>query len=393
MGVKELSSVKGWPETDASLVFKDRIAQYDTLMNARLRDDGGAILLGLTTASEFGGLNVSKTRLNGATGNPWDITKTAGGSSAGSSSAVAGGLVPIATGGDGGGSIRIPAGFCGLFGMKGTAGRIPRGPHTSIAPMTVVAGCQARSVRDAARWYDVCAGFDSRDPYSLPKHEGWEVNLGSHDLSGMKVAIVPALGNAIVLPEIVDRVNSAGRALANDAGLEVVNLEVQLPELGFSWAMANMASLYATLKDTYPECLELMTRQIAFGLEMAVEKYDLKMAAEAEQQRTRANELMADVFDQVDFVICATNPDIACPVDIAINTRVGSEKVPAGNNGALTIPANISGNPACSIPVGTVSGLPVGMQVIGRQQEDAYLFDLAAMVERTAPWPLMAPGR
>ena len=194
MGVKELSSVKGWPDTDASLVFKDRIAQYDTLMNARLRDDGGAILLGLTTASEFGGLNVSKTRLNGATGNPWDITKTAGGSSAGSSSAVAGGLVPIATGGDGGGSIRIPAGFCGLFGMKGTAGRIPRGPHTSIAPMTVVAGCQARSVRDAARWYDVCAGFDSRDPYSLPKHEGWEANRWQSRPFGHEGGHRPCLG-------------------------------------------------------------------------------------------------------------------------------------------------------------------------------------------------------
>ncbi len=393
MGVKELSSVKGWPDTEASLVFKDRIANYDTLMNARLRDEGGAILLGLTTASEFGGLNVSKTRLNGATGNPWDITKTAGGSSAGSSSAVAGGLVPIATGGDGGGSIRIPAGFCGLFGMKGTAGRIPRGPHTGIAPMTVVAGCQARSVRDAARWYDVCASFDSRDPYSLPKQDGWEANLGSHDLSGMKVAIVPALGNAVVLPEIASRVTSAGRALAGDLGLEVIDLDIQLPALGFSWAMANMASLYATLMDTYPECLDLMTRQIAIGLEMAVEKYDLKMAAEAEQQRTNANELMADVFDQVDFVICATNPDVACPVDVAINTRVGPKKVPAGNNGALTIPANISGNPACSIPVGTIDGLPVGMQIIGRQQEDAYLFDLAAAVERTVPWPLVAPGR
>lgn len=391
IGVKELSSVKGWPDTDASLVFKDRIASYDTLMNARIRDEGGAILLGLTTASEFGGLNVSKSRLNGATGNPWDITKTAGGSSAGSSAAVAGALVPIATGGDGGGSIRIPAGFCGLFGMKGTAGRIPRGPHTSIAPMTVVAGCQARSVRDAARWYDVCAGFDSRDPYSLAKEFHWEANLGNQELAGMRVAIVPSLGGAVVLEEIADRVSAAGLALAADAGLEVVDLSIEFPELGFSWAMANMASLYASLKDSYPACLDLMTSQIAFGLEVAVEKYDLEMAADAEQQRTRANELMADIFDQVDFVICATNPDVACPVDVNINTRVGSQKVPAGNNGALTIPANISGNPACSIPMGTVNGLPVGMQIIGRQQQDAYLFDLALKVEQTSPWPLTAP--
>ena len=85
----------------------------------------------------------------------------------------------LGTGGDGGGSIRIPAGFCGLVGMKGTAGRIPRGPQTGIGPLTVVSGCLSRSVRDTARWYDVCAGFDPRDPYSLPKEVGWEAQLGS----------------------------------------------------------------------------------------------------------------------------------------------------------------------------------------------------------------------
>ena len=132
----------------------------------------GAVLAGQTTASEFGGLGISITKLHGVTRNPWDPTRTTGGSSAGSSAAVAGGLVPIATGGDGGGSIRKPAGFCGLLGMKGTAGRIPRGPDVTIGPMTVVVGCQARSVRDVARWYDVCAGYDGHDPYTPSTRRG-----------------------------------------------------------------------------------------------------------------------------------------------------------------------------------------------------------------------------
>jgi Asp-tRNA(Asn)/Glu-tRNA(Gln) amidotransferase A subunit family amidase len=190
IGVKELDSVEGWPATGASLVFADEVATYTGTMVGRL-EKAGVAKVGLTTASEFGGLNVSITKAHGVTHNPWRIGQTTGGSSAGSAAAVAGGLVPIATGGDGGGSIRIPAGFCGLVGLKGTAGRIPRGPRTQIAPMTVVTGCLARSVRDVARWYDVCTGFDSRDPYSLPRIDGWERDLGTRDLAGKRVVIAP----------------------------------------------------------------------------------------------------------------------------------------------------------------------------------------------------------
>ena len=125
--------------------------------------------VGLTTASEFGGLNVSVTKLNGVTHNPWRHGRTVGGSSGGSAAAVSGGLVTLATGGDGGGSIRIPAGYTGLLGMKGTFGRIPRGPHAFMRPNTVVLGNLARSVRDAARYYDVCGGYDPHDPTSLPR--------------------------------------------------------------------------------------------------------------------------------------------------------------------------------------------------------------------------------
>ena len=153
----------GWPQTEASLVLRDRIAAYDGTMTTRLRE-AGAVPVGQTTASEFGGINCTYTRLHGATANPYDRTRTPGGSSGGSAAAVAGGLLPIATGGDGGGSIRIPAGFTGLLGLKSTFGRIPKGPHTEIEPLTAVLGCLARSVRDAARWFDVCNGAERVRP-------------------------------------------------------------------------------------------------------------------------------------------------------------------------------------------------------------------------------------
>ena len=130
------------------------------------------MLVGQTTASEFGGINVTYTRLHGATSNPYDTERTPGGSSGGSAASVSGGLLPICTGGDGGGSIRIPAGFTGLFGLKATFGRIPKGPHTEIEPLTAVMGCLSRSVRDTARWFDACNGYDEYDPYSLPRCRG-----------------------------------------------------------------------------------------------------------------------------------------------------------------------------------------------------------------------------
>ena len=391
IGVKELDSVAGWPATHASLAFVGEVASFTSTMVQRL-ERAGVAKVGLTTASEFGGLNVSVTKAHGITHNPWQEGHTAGGSSGGSAAAVAGGLVPIASGGDGGGSIRIPAGFCGLVGMKGTAGRIPRGPRAEIAPLTVVVGCLARSVRDVARWYDVCAGFDARDPYSLPRVEGWERALGTHDLRGRRAVIAPTLGSAVVRPEVEAAVVDAAEALARDAGLVLVDVPVKLPGLGLEWAMANMAQLRRELGDRWPDCKDDLTTEMAFGVELAEGIYNLDMAGRVEAQRTEANERMAELFDQVDFVFAATNPDVAFPAHIGMNTRVGDLKVGPENNGALTIPANIVGNPAISIPTTPVDGLPVGLQVIGRHHEDALLLDLALLAERTCPWPLVAPG-
>ncbi len=392
VGIKSLEPVEGWPYSEQSLVFEDRVATYTGTSAQRLVDDGGAVPVGQTLASEFGGLNVSTNLVHGTCHNPWQHGRTAGGSSGGSSAAVAGGLVSIASGGDGGGSIRIPAAFNGLLGMKGTAGRVPRGPHTLIAPMTVVLGCQARSVRDAARWYDVVAGYDMRDPYSLPRIEGWERDLGSFDLRGKRVAIAPTLGPAIVHDGVASRVVAAAEALARDAGLVVVDLDVDLPTLDLTWALANMSGLYEDLRGLWPDCKDLMTPSMSVGIEIAEQMVNIDLVARSEATRTAANDAMAALFDQVDFVISATNPDVAFPAEILVNTRVGEQKVPAGNNGALTIPANITGNPAVSIPIEPMDGLPVGMQIMGRHHEDQLLLDLAAVVERTCPWPLVAPG-
>jgi len=434
-GIKELEPVEGWPATEGSLVFRDRVAKQTSTIVQRFTGPGGAVPVGLTTASEFGGLNVSVTRLNGVTHNPWQHGRTTGGSSAGSASAVAGGLVSIATGGDGGGSIRIPAGYTGLLGMKGTYGRIPRTPAAYSRPVTVVLGCLARSVRDAARFYDVCAVYDAGDPSSLPDAGDWERALGSHDLAGKRVAVLPSLGGACrVVPEVEQRVRDAARDLVKFAGLVEVDVELKFPNLAAPWMMGNLSTLLAELDDVWPACANDLTAEIASGLFLSQALYNLHTAAVAEERRLQAYAVMARAFEQADFVIAATNPDVAFAADAPTSNPADSFLDAARDNpvaryglrgalaamryasaafprlpttvldfaaerfpdlvsmGALTMMANICGNPAVSIPAGTIAGLPVGMQVIGRHHEDALLFDVALAVERNDPWPLVAPA-
>jgi Asp-tRNA(Asn)/Glu-tRNA(Gln) amidotransferase A subunit family amidase len=390
VGVKELDSVAGWPYTQASVPLQDVVATHDSTLVSRLRF-AGAVLAGLTTSSEFGGVNLTRTNLNGATRNPWDLASTPGGSTGGGAAAVAGGLVTVGTGGDGGGSLRIPAGFTGLFGLKCTYGRIPKSPEMCVGSLTAVLGCVSRSVRDTARFVDVTNGFDHRDPYSLARVDGWEAGLGRRELRGKRAVIAPDLGIAVVHPEVAEMVVAHGEALVRDAGLELVDVPVKLPELGYEWALSGLSEVLAILGDRYPDCEPDLTLEIGFGLKVATEVYNLEARARIENRRTAMNEAMADVFDEVDFVIAAANPDVAFAAEGPLPTRVGDRQAELGNNGALTIPANVFGSPACSIPIGTTRGLPVGLQVLGRHFDEPRLLDLALIAERERPWPLVAP--
>ncbi len=402
VGIKELEQVEGWPFTEGSLVYADRVATFTSTHVARLVA-AGAVLAGQTASSEFGGINVTSTKLHGTTRNPWNPERTPGGSSGGSAAAVAGGLVPIASGGDGGGSIRIPSSFTGMFGLKSTFGRIPKGPKAHQTPHTVTLGCISRSVRDTARWFDVCNGYDTHDTLSLPRVGGWEEGLGTHlgDLRGKRAVVSVDLGVAVVHPRVAEVVFSAAEALVDDAGLERVDVNVKFPPALMEWAMSNLVTLQADLGDLYPDCEQDLTMEIMFGMNVARHSYDLKMAGTAEAFRVQEHEVMADLLDEVDFVLCSTNPDVAFAAEGPVPMSVGDvdllqelgDVVSAGaNQGALTFPANFAGNPAVSIPVGNVDGLPVGLQVIGRHHEEPLLLELAHIVERERPWPLVAPG-
>jgi aspartyl-tRNA(Asn)/glutamyl-tRNA(Gln) amidotransferase subunit A len=392
MLVKDVEDAAGLPTSHGSLVFKDDVAERDSTHVERLRG-AGAVIVGKAATSEFGFVAYTSTKVHGVTRNPWNLERTPAGSSGGSAAAVAGGLVPLATGGDGGGSIRIPASYTGLVGMKGTYGRIPRGPRVQYGMLAAVKGTVARSVRDAARWYDVTTGYDPRDPLSLPRREeGWEASLGRGSVKGLRVAVAPDLGNAVVHPEVQRIVRQAADLLVEEAGLSRVDIDVKVPENGLAWARSGLPSLLADLNPYWPDCKEDLTLEIRFAME-AAPQYRAWHGAEVENFRIEMNEAMADLFEQVDIVLCATSPMEPFAAEGPMPYSVGEVSVSPYNAGALTIPANLSGYPAISIPAGlSESGLPIGLQAYARRHEDALLLDLALVMERVKPWPLVAPG-
>ena len=393
LGIKELDPVKGWPDTEASVPLKNRIATKTSIHVERITNDGGAIAFGLTTASEFGGVNLTRTVLNGATKNPWDASRTPGGSSGGSAAGVAGGLFTLATAGDGGGSIRIPAGFTGLVGLKSTYGRIPRGPGAPYSNLTVTVGCVSRSVRDTARWFDTCNGHDAHDPLSLQRVSGWEDALGTIDVAGLKVAIVDNWGGAVVSPAMWNVLLETADFLVAKAGLRRLdNVDTSLPKMGAAWSISGMLEIAEALKDHWPACADDLTPEMRAGLQYTAGLYSAEARAKIESRRAAVNTRMAEIFKEVDLVITATNPDVAFDAEGPLPSVFGGIKAGAGNNGQLTFPCNLHGNPGISVPAGFVEGLPVGLQIIGRHFSEQQLLELALLLERERPWPLVAPA-
>jgi aspartyl-tRNA(Asn)/glutamyl-tRNA(Gln) amidotransferase subunit A len=287
-----------------------------------------------------------------------------------------------------------------LFGLKATYGRIPKGPAAGIEPLTATLGCLTRSVRDTARYFDACNGFDQRDPYSLPAVSGWEAALGTHDLAGKTVAILPDLGIARVRHEVAEVVAVMAERLAAAAGLRIVEVVPHLPRLRGEWSVANQPSFVVSLGDAYPDRIEELSPAMRFGLEMARERFNLERAASIERYRRTLNEALADIFEQADFVMASTNPDVAFVAEgpppstipgVDLIQEIGLTGA-LMNNAALTAPSNLNGSPAVSIPAGLVDGLPVGLQVLAGHHREQLLLDVAVGAEREIGWPLVAAG-
>jgi aspartyl-tRNA(Asn)/glutamyl-tRNA(Gln) amidotransferase subunit A len=168
-------------------------------------------------------------------------------------------------------------------------------------------------------------------------------------------------------------------------------LDVSLPRLGAAWSITGSVAVRNALKDHWPACADQLTPEIRFGQKVTENLYGSEARGKFEKRRIELNNRMAQIFSEVDLIITATNPDIAFDAEGPLPDTFGGIVASAFNNGVLTFPANIYGNPGISVPVGLVDGLPVGMQIMARHFEEPLLLELALAVERTQPWPLIAP--
>jgi amidase/aspartyl-tRNA(Asn)/glutamyl-tRNA(Gln) amidotransferase subunit A len=400
--IKDLFDFKpGWPTTFGGVrALKNNIAQFYCPFAERI-EKAGAILVGKTNSPVMGLRGVCDNYLFGATRNPFDTTRNPGGSSGGSAAAVADGMLAIAEGTDAGGSIRIPAAWCGVYGYKASYGRVPVviRPNAFAGDLPFVhEGPITRTVEDAALAMSVLDGYDPRDPHSLDEKVDY-IGALKRSVKGMRIAYSPNLDVFPVEPAIAETVAKAVRAF-EEAGAIVEDVKVGITtpqrELSDVWSRLMMPlnlGTFATMKmygvDLLKDHREDFPPEYLRWIEIG-EKMTLNDLARDQWVRSQVYDAIQSVFANYDLLITPTLAGM--PVK---NRNDGNTVGPTHINGedvdpligwCLTYPINFTGHPAASIPAGMVKGLPVGMQIIGRRYADADVFAASAAFERLRPW-------
>ena len=382
--IKDLILTKGWPTLRGSrLVSKDQAWNEDAPCIARLREHG-AILLGKTTTPEFGWKGVTDSPLTGVTRNPWNPAKTPGGSSGGSAAAIATGMCALAIGTDGGGSIRIPAGFTGIYGIKPSFGRVPAAP---LSPFGTVAhvGPMTRTVTDAALMLTVISKPDARDWYSLP-YDDADFREGLEDgVKGLRIAFSPNLGYVSVDNEVANIVSKAVRVY-EDLGAHVEQVDPGFDNpydifctLWFSGA-ANLISSYTPRQRAQldPGLAEIAKRGAAISL------LDYLQAV---KRREALGQQMRLFHQRYDVLLTPTLPLTA----FAAGQEVADPKTQSRccDWTPYSYPFNLTQQPAASIPCGTTEErLPVGLQIVGPPHDDALVLRASRAFETACPMAL-----
>ena len=387
ISIKDLTPVAGVRMTRGSLLWQDDVPTTDAPFVERV-SAAGAVLLGKTNTPEFGWKGETTNRVVGSTHNPWRHGQAAGGSSGGAAAAVAAGLGPLAQGTDGAGSVRIPAGFCGIFGLKPTLGLVPYYPASSV-PILAHNGPLTRTVRDAALLLNVTAGEDARDLQSYPSSADF---LAACDggVAGLRVAWSSDLGFAAVDPRVREVAERAARRFA-DLGAHVEEAQPALPDpwdiVDTIWSAAQ-ATLhlhdFARVRDQLdPGRLPI----IEHG--QALRATDL---ARAHVLRNDYAEGLRVFMQRYDLLLTPTLPVTAFAVGADQPGSVNGFPTTYLSWTAFTYPFNVTGQPAATCPCGFVDGLPVGLQIVGRWRDDATVLRAAAAYEAVAPWAQTRPA-
>ena len=391
IGVKDLEDARGFRTTQGSALNADApIADRDSVLVDRLRA-AGCVVVGKTNTPEFGNRPVTENPLFPPSRNPWDLDRSPGGSSGGSAAAVAAGMVPLATGSDGGGSIRIPSALCGLTGMKPSLGRVPSGgPNPPNWIDLSTKGVMARTIDDVVAGLDVAVGPDPTDLRALPPPDlAWGRSISDANVPH-RVGWTPNLGYAEVDREIREVCERAVGTLA-DLGAEIVEVDGPFAvDPVFDWlAIAGTANerAVAHLRDTPDwDRLDPDTRLYADIARARVGAVELVRAFDA--MHARNLELVA-LFHRVPLLLCPTVAGQTPVVGTGQGT-INGELTPAWVS--LTYPFNLTRSPAGSVCAGfTSDGLPVGLQVVGPQHADVAVLRLLKVLESTLALDTVAP--
>ena len=385
ISIKDLIYTRGVRTTGGSKIFENFAPEQNDVVVDRL-EAAGAIMVGKTNSSEFGWAAITHNRLFGPTLNPWDLSRTPGGSSGGAAVAVALGMGPLAIGSDGGGSIRIPASFCGVFGLKPSFGRVPSGPGFPGWETVAHTGPLTRTVEDAALAMEIIAGRDDRDMFSL-SHAGLSyLEHLKEDLTGLKIAWSPDLGFARIDPEVLKITAAAANKFEQlGAVVEDVSPGLNSPESAFStYVGTRLAAQLNDLIDEWGKEIDpLLALFVAVNRERPAREY-LKARWELLGWYSEAE---ARIFSRYDLLL---TPTAAVPP--FESGKYGPREI-AGKKASplawmsLTYPFNVTGQPAASVPCGwTENGLPVGLQIVGRRFDDRGVLKAAAAFERVSPW-------
>jgi aspartyl-tRNA(Asn)/glutamyl-tRNA(Gln) amidotransferase subunit A len=392
VSIKDLIFTKGIRTVSGCVAYRDFVPDEDDIVVERLKA-AGAIIIGKTNVSELGYSAASHNPVFETTRNPWDLARTSGGSSAGAAAAMATGMGPLAIGSDGGGSVRIPASFCGTYGIKPSMGRIPLYPGSRDERYPGASGWESiecygpltRTVADSALALSVVTGPDMRDRHSLPRADFDWLKSGEEGIRGKRIAFSRDWGYAAVDPEVSEVVAGAARVFERDLGciVEEANPGWEDPAAAFAAVMIAETDLRA------------MREMIAkHGRQMSSHLVDLMSREWTAEDLTSANiarkavvNKMWRLMSRYDLLLTPTASVAAFPIHMQGPDKIAGRYVRPESFLAFTFPCNFTGQPAASVPAGfTRNGLPVGLQIIGRHLDDAMVLRASAAFESAQPW-------
>jgi amidase len=389
--VKDLALTDGIRTTFGSRIYKDFIAGEDALFVERLKQ-GGAIIIGKTNTPEFGAGSQTFNEVFGATRNPYDLSKTCGGSSGGAAVALACGMLPLADGSDLGGSLRNPASFCNVVGFRPSPGRVPSHPVMLAWNTLAVEGPMGRTVQDVALLLSVMAGPDERSPISINEPGSTISRPLQRDFKGARIAWSRDLGRYPVQPvvnEVCDRARSVFAALGCqvDDGQPDFNDADEIFQTLRAWAFAQ------TRGDDFIKHRSLMKDTVIWNIEQGLKLSGVDVAR-AEAKRTQLYHRVREFMERYEFLILPVSQVAPFPVDIDWVREINGVKMGSYIDWMATCYAiTLTGLPAISVPCGfTSDGLPIGLQIVGRHQRDFDVLQLAFAFEQATQYGGIRPS-